>query len=461
MIFAVVKVEYMQSSRILFWSITVALAGFLFGFDTVVISGADLSLQELWERGAVFHGFVVMGSALWGTVIGALCGGFPTDRFGRKNTLIAIGILYLVSALGSALAGDPWVFAAMRFIGGLGVGASTVAAPAYVSEIAPANRRGQLVALYQFNIVFGILIAFLSNYLLSGMGEQAWRWMIGVEAVPALVYTVLVFTVPRSPRWLLTRGREAEALQVLQRIDPGADAGAVRLRMEAERTGARPGEGIFQRRYRLPLILAFLIAFFNQFSGINAFLYYAPRIFAVAGLDESSALLSSIGVGVVNLIFTLVGLSLIDRLGRRRLMYVGSAGYIISLSLIALAFWLGWQGMAVPIFLFLFIAAHAIGQGTVIWVFIAEIFPNHLRGRGQAFGSSVHWVLAAIIPSLVPLLFTSIGPAPVFAFFAAMMVLQLVFVWRLMPETRGVSLEDLEARLAPSTSSPILQNEPV
>ena len=437
-----------------------ALAGFLFGFDTVVISGADLSLQELWGRGAAFHGFVVMGSALWGTVIGALSGGYPTDRFGRKYTLIAIGILYLLSAFGSAVAGDPWVFAAMRFLGGLGVGASTVAAPAYVSEIAPPERRGQLVALYQFNIVFGILIAFLSNYLLSGIGPQAWRWMIGVEAVPALLYTLLVFTVPHSPRWLLTRGREAEAREVLRRLHGGGDAAGTKLRLETEGGGSSSGHGIFHAKYRVPLLLAFLIAFFNQFSGINAFLYYAPRIFEVAGLDQSSALLSSIGVGVVNLVFTLLGLFLIDRVGRRRLMYVGSVGYIVSLTLIALSFWQGWQGMAVPVFLFLFIAAHAVGQGTVIWVFIAEVFPNHLRGRGQSFGSSVHWVLAAVIPSLVPLLFARIGPAPVFGFFACMMVLQFLFVWRLMPETRGVALEDLEARLTTPAPSTHLQNEP-
>ncbi len=432
----------MQSKKIFFWSLTVALAGFLFGFDTVVISGADLSLQALWGKSEAFHGFVIMASALWGTVVGALFGGIPTDRIGRKNTLIVIGVLYLLSALGSALATDPWIFAGFRFLGGLGVGASTIAAPAYIAEIAPARDRGRLVALYQFNIVFGILVAFLSNWLLSGLGDNAWRWMIGVEAVPALIYAGMVLTVPRSPRWLLTyRKDRTAAADTLRLIDPGSDPEPLLDRIVAEQATTDNRETIFSKKFRLPLMLAFLIAFFNQFSGINAFLYYAPRIFALAGLEESSALLSSVGLGVTNLVFTLIGLSLIDKLGRRQLMYIGSVGYIISLSMVAIAFHQEWEGMAVPFFLFLFIAAHAIGQGTVIWVFISEIFPNHLRAAGQSFGSSVHWVLAAIIPSVVPLLFTRIGTTPVFAFFAFMMFLQLLFVWRMMPETKGRSLE--------------------
>jgi sugar porter (SP) family MFS transporter len=443
----------MNHRKILFWSATVALAGFLFGFDTVVISGADLSLQALWQKGEFFHGFIVMASALWGTVIGAIFGGIPTDKLGRKKTLIWIGVFYFVSAVGSALAGDPWVFAFFRFLGGLGVGASTIAAPAYVSEIAPPKDRGKLVALYQFNIVFGILIAFLSNYLLSDLGENAWRWMVGVEAFPAFIYTLMVFTVPKSPRWLLVMKNDRQAAaKTLRLINPNTDVEAAMDRLAEDHALAGKGETIFSRRYRFPLMLAFLIAFFNQFSGINAFLYYAPRIFEIAGLEKSAALLSSIGIGATNMIFTLIGLSLIDRFGRKQLMYIGSVGYIISLSLVAMAFTMGLKGMAVPIFLFLFIAAHAIGQGTVIWVFISEIFPNHLRANGQAFGSSVHWVLAAAIPSLVPVLFTSIGAAPVFAFFAFMMVLQLLFVWRMMPETKGVSLEDLEKQLAAVSS---------
>lgn len=442
--------EYMNHRKIFFWSITVALAGFLFGFDTVVISGADLSLQALWQKGEFFHGFVVMASALWGTVIGAIFGGIPADKFGRKNTLIWIGIFYFVSAVGSALASDPWVFAFFRFLGGLGVGASTVAAPAYVSEIAPASNRGKLVALYQFNIVFGILIAFLSNFVLSGIGENAWRWMLGVEAFPAFIYTLMVLSVPKSPRWLLVKKGDREAAaKTLRIIDPGIDveAEAEIQRIVADHEVTDKHETIFSKKYRFPLMLAFLVAFFNQFSGINAFLYYAPRIFEIAGLGKSSALLSSVGIGVTNLIFTLIGLSLIDRFGRRQLMYFGSVGYILSLSLVSITFAMGIKGMAVPVFLFVFIAAHAIGQGTVIWVFISEIFPNHLRANGQAFGSSVHWVLAAAIPSLVPVLFTQIGAATVFGIFAFMMVLQLIWVWRMMPETKGVSLEELEKQL--------------
>ncbi len=433
--------------KIWVWSITAALAGFLFGFDTVVISGADKTLQSLWGSSDVFHGVVVIGMALWGTVVGALLGGIPTNKIGRKKTLVWIGALYTLSAIGSALSNDPLTFAIFRFVGGLGVGASTIAAPAYISEIAPAKDRGKLVGLYQFNIVFGILIAFFSNYLLSGIGENAWRWMVGVEAIPAVIYTVFAVTIPKSPRWLLSKMRVDEAKGVLHIINPELDPEHLMLEIKAEMETNVPGENIFLKKYRFPLILAFCIAFFNQLSGINAFLYYAPRILEEAGLVASTALLSSIGIGVTNMIFTLLGIYLIDRMGRKQLMYMGSAGYIVSLSLVACAFFFNWEGMAVAIFLFLFIAAHAIGQGTVIWVFISEIFPNHLRGYGQSFGSSVHWILAAVVPSLIPILFATIGPGIVFTFFAFMMFLQLLFVIFVMPETKGVSLEALSKSL--------------
>ena len=434
-------------NRILVWSITVALAGFLFGFDTVVISGADKQLQALWHSSDSFHGWVVISGALWGTVLGALFAGIPTNKYGRKNTLIWIGVLFSISAIGSALSNDPITFAIFRFIGGIGVGVSTIAAPAYISEISPADKRGKLVGFYQFSLVFGILIAFLSNYMLSGLGENAWRWMVGVEGIPAIIYTVFVLTVPKSPRWLITQGRIDEAKKVLLLIDPNQDVNeAVSLIQQDDKNNVT-GESIFMKKYRFPLILAFSIAFFNQLSGINAFLYYAPRIFEEAGLGESTALLSSVGIGVTNMLFTLLGINLIDRLGRKQLMYIGSIGYIISLSLVACAFFFEWQGMAVPIFLFLFIAAHAIGQGSVIWVFISEIFPNHLRGSGQAFGCSVHWILAAAIPAAVPFLFSTIGAGTVFLFFAFMMVLQLLWVHFMMPETKGVSLEELSKKL--------------
>lgn len=439
----------MSAARsIWYYSVVVALAGFLFGFDTVVISGADLALQKLWPRGDFFHGFVVMASALWGTVIGAVFGGIPTDRWGRKKTLIWIGVLYLLSAIGSAVANDPWVFAFFRMLGGLAIGASTIAAPAYITEIAPAEERGRLVALYQFNIVLGILVAFFSNYLFSGFGEEAWRWMLGVQALPALLYTVLMLTVPESPRWLLIQRHDmAAAERILRQLDPTANVKADLAQIQSDHQQSDATESIFSNKYRFPLILAFLIAFFNQFSGINAFLYYAPRIFELAGLGKDSALLSSVGIGFTNLVFTLVGVSMIDRFGRRQLMYIGSVGYIVSLATVAAAFAWGIKGPMVPAALFLFIASHAIGQGAVIWVFISEIFPTHLRASGQAFGSSVHWVLAAIIPASVPTLFSTIGAAPVFALFAFMMVLQLLFVWRMMPETKGVPLEVLEKQL--------------
>lgn len=436
-----------MNKKILIWSITAALAGFLFGFDTVVISGAEKKLQILWGSSDMFHGVVVIGMALWGTVVGALFGGIPTNKLGRKKTLFWIGVLYTISAIGSAFSNDPITFAVFRFIGGLGVGASTIAAPAYISEIAPAKDRGKLVGLYQFNIVFGILVAFLSNYLLNDLGENAWRWMVGVEAFPAVIYTLFVLSVPMSPRWLLTKLRNSEAVSVLQKINPEHDPEKLMLEIKNEMENTVPNENIFLKKYRYPLILAFLIAFFNQLSGINALLYYAPRILAEAGLEESSALLSSIGVGVTNLLFTLLGIFLIDRLGRKQLMYIGSIGYIVSLSLVSLAFFLDWEGGFMPVFLFLFIAAHAIGQGTVIWVFISEIFPNHLRGSGQSFGSSVHWVLAAIVPSLVPVLFSTIGAGTVFMIFAIMMVFQLLFVIFMMPETKGISLEKLSKKL--------------
>ena len=434
--------------KIVVWALIASLAGFLFGFDTVVISGADKKLQQLWNSSDAFHGTVVMGMALWGTVLGAIFGGIPTNKIGRKNTLLWIGILFFISALGSAFANDPYVFAAFRFIGGLGVGASTIAAPAYISEIAPAKDRGRLVAFYQFNIVLGILMAFLSNYLLNDVGENSWRWMMGVQAIPSVIYVLLIISIPKSPRWLLSKFKNEEARKVLQIMGQEADYENMKKEIEIDNNNATlADDNIFLKKYRTPLVLAFLMAFFNQLSGINAFLYYSSRIFQEAGLGESTALLSSIGIGVVNLIFTLLGVFLIDKLGRKILMYIGSLGYIVSLSLVAMAFFFQWEGITVPVFLFVFIAAHAIGQGAVIWVFISEIFPNHLRASGQSFGSTTHWVLAAIIPSLIPYLFSTVGPGVVFMFFVVMMVFQLLFVRFMMPETKGISLEELSKKL--------------
>ncbi|MFV5689644.1 sugar porter family MFS transporter [Flavobacterium sp. ZT3R25] len=436
-----------MNNKILRWSLIASFAGFLFGFDTVVISGADKTLQLLWNSSDVFHGSVVMAMALWGTVIGAIFGGIPTNKLGRKKTLLIIGVLFSISAAGSALSNDPFVFAFFRFLGGLGIGASTIAAPAYISEIAPAKDRGRLVGLYQFNIVLGILIAFLSNYLLSDVGPNAWRWMLGVQVFPSIIYTLMAFSIPESPRWLYSMLRIEEAKLIFEKIGSKEDVQDILDDLSKNSNSTPLNENIFMKKYRFQLILVFLIAAFNQLSGINAFLYYAPRIFEEAGLGAKTALLSSIGIGIINLIFTLIGVYLIDRLGRRKLMIFGSIGYIFSLSMVATSFYLNWTGLAVPGFLFLFIASHAIGQGAVIWVFISEIFPNHLRASGQSFGSSVHWVLAAIIPSMVPILFTSFGVGNVFAFFAFMMVFQLLFVIFMMPETKGISLEDVSKGL--------------
>ena len=445
----------MNNKKVFFWAIASALAGFLFGFDTIVINGAEQELQALWADFTIngsndlFHGLIVVGSALWGTVVGAMLGGIPNDKLGRKRTLIIIGILYTVSALGSASVNDPWLFAFFRFLGGLGVGASTIAAPAFVSEIAPADKRGRLVALYQLNIVFGILVAFVSNYLIAiNIDAEAWRWMIGIEALPAIVYTLIVFTVPRSPRWLLlTKNDEVGARAVFQKIYPKE---LIDQQIQAIKASVNhshdPGERLFSKKYKFPLMLAFSISFFNQFSGINALLYYARRIFSAAGLGDDAVFLSTVGIGIANLVFTLLGVMLIDRLGRKQLMYIGSVGYILTLGTTALAFAFDWTNI-IPPALFLFIGAHAIGQGAIIWVFISEIFPNHLRSKGQSFGTSVHWWLAAIIPAMVPALFTSIGPAWVFAIFAIFMVFQLLFVWKIMPETKGKSLEELESQM--------------
>ncbi|HMQ59662.1 MAG TPA: sugar porter family MFS transporter [Flavilitoribacter sp.] len=439
----------MNNGKVVFWSITVALGGFLFGFDTAVISGGEQEIQQLWKLSDAMIGQMV-AMALYGTIIGALFGGIPSEIMGRKKTLFWVALLYLVSAVGSALAPEIYSLMVFRFIGGLGVGASSVAAPMYISEIAPKENRGFLTALFQFNIVLGILIAYFSNFLIGTEAEGAWRWMLGVEAVPALAFVVMILYVPESPRWLIIKkGQVEEALKTLRIIDPGNEQEALRAIQSTDHHRQSGFKAFISGRYKLPILLAFLIAFFNQVSGINAVIYYAPRIFAQTGMAESSALLSSVGIGVINLIFTMLGLALIDRMGRRFLMYIGSFGYILSLGLVSFAFFSGAasNSLLVPILLFGFIAAHAIGQGAVIWVFISEIFPNEVRSYGNSLGSATHWVFAALIAGNFPFFAGKFGAGYIFAFFALMMVLQLLFVWRLMPETKGVSLEDLEKQL--------------
>lgn len=447
-------------------SLTAALAGFLFGFDTVVISGANQPIKELWGTNwflggtpFTFHGIFIMSMALWGTVLGALLGGIPTERLGRRNTLLWVGILYIISALGTALAPEALSFSLMRFVGGMAVGASSVAAPIYISEISNPSNRGRLTALYQFNIVFGILAAYVSNYVLGRLLDPAiaWRWMLGVEALPALAYTLLVLRIPKSPRWLLLKKREDSlVIQSLVLLGMGRERAVLQLeeiKMGLQLPLAENRGRLFSRRYSKPLILAFMIAFFNQVSGINFILYYAPEILERAGFATGESLLSSISIGLVNLIFTFVGLALIDRWGRKQLIYLGSLGYIISLAMVAWCFKTGAPPGLLLGFILLFIASHAVGQGTVIWVFISEIFPNRARAYGQAWGSGVHWVFAALITLLTPtFLDAQIGifkdnPWPIFAFFALMMAWQLLWAIFWMPETKGASLEELETRL--------------
>ncbi|MDH4065763.1 MAG: sugar porter family MFS transporter [Acidobacteriota bacterium] len=438
-----------MSSRLVLWSLTSALAGFLFGFDTVVISGAETTIQALWGLSPWVHG-LVMSTALWGTVAGALVGSWPTDHLGRKPTLIWIGVLYSVSAVWSGLAGGAVSLMVARFIGGLGVGAATVTSPLYISEIAPPESRGRLAGLFQFNIVFGILIAFVSNALIGGTGPNAWRWMLGVEAFPALAYTLLCFGLPESPRWLVGRRNDRDAATaVFRRVEPEAGDAAIRARIDAIAAAAH--ERVSTARFwsaqlRTPILLAILIAFFNQLSGINAVLYFAPRIFALTGLGEQAALLQSVGIGITNLVFTIVGLWMIDRFGRRTLLYVGSVGYITSLGLCAWAFFTE-QFAIVPACIFAFIGSHAVGQGAVIWVFIAEIFPNRHRAEGQSLGSFTHWICAALLTAFFPATVTAFAPGYVFLFFCFMMVLQLIWVRLMVPETRGRALEQIEKEL--------------
>ncbi|MDT0605744.1 sugar porter family MFS transporter [Croceitalea rosinachiae] len=456
-----------MDKRILRISLTAALAGFLFGFDTVVISGANQPIKELWGTNwflgdsiFTFHGIFIMSMALWGTVFGSLFGGIPTDKLGRKKTLFWIGVLYFISAIGSAFSPEAYSFSFFRFIGGVGVGASSVAAPIYISEISNANNRGRLTATYQFNIVFGILIAFISNYLIGIFfsADVSWRWMLGMEGLPALIYTVMVLKIPNSPRWLLMKGQDdTTALSAFSLLGVESEEAAkriVEIKDALLKSATTVKEKLFSGKYKKPLLLAFFLAFFNQLSGINFVLYYAPEILERAGLASGESLFSSISIGVINLIFTFVGISLIDKLGRKQLMYIGSLGYIISLAVVGWCFYSGASSLILLIFILVFIASHAVGQGAVIWVFISEIFPNKVRAYGQSWGTGVHWVFAALITLLTPtFLDAEIGifkenPWPIFIFFSGMMVLQLLWVLFAMPETKGISLEDLAKKLS-------------
>ncbi len=436
----------MNTSRILKWSIIIALGGFLFGLDTAVISGAEQKIQQIWQLDAVEHGFTV-SVALIGTVIGAMLGGIPSDRLGRKKTLLWIAILFLVSALGSALATNWYVFLIFRFIGGLGVGCSSVTAPMYISELSPASHRGRFVAMFQFNVVLGILIAYLSNYLLQGIGENAWRWMLGVQAFPSLLFMALIFVLPESPRWLVVKRKKVdEASDILMRINSETAASELSaIQRSMGHAGAGPKKNnLFSGKYNQPVLLAMFFAMFNQLSGINAVIYYAPRIFEEAGFGTDSALLSTAGLGLVNFIFTLLAMNVIDRYGRRTLMLIGSVGLIITLGLVSGSFYQGTEGSpAIPICLFAYIAFFAFSQGAVIWVFISEIFPTEVRAQGQSLGSFTHWLMATLVAFTFPYVMQKLGGGVSFTIFTVMMILQLLFVWRMMPETKGKSLEQL------------------
>lgn len=432
-----------MNKHVIFWSITVGLGGLLFGMDVAVISGAELAIQQLWQLDSFTHGLAI-AAALYGTVIGAALGGIPADLFGRKKTLFWIGLSFFISSIGAAIAPDVNLFMLFRFLGGLGIGASSVVAPIYISEIAPAKHRGKLVISFQLNIVLGILIAYVSNYFIQGM-ENDWRIMLGVVSLPSLLFSILILLTPETPQFLLLKRNDlAGARKVLALADPNPEETILRIQNNAKQSTEK--ERLFSGKFVWPLTLAFLFAFFNQMSGINAIIYYAPRIYELTGLGKESALLSTAGIGIANLLFTLVGWYLIDRVGRRILMFIGSIGYIITLSLIAYAFYTESYTF-VPIYIFAFIASHAIGQGSVIWVFISEIFPNSVRASGMAWGSLTHWVFAALVANFFPLFTESYGGTLIFGFFAVMMVAQLAYVAFMMPETKGANLEDIEKQV--------------
>ena len=441
---------------VLTYSIIASIGGLLFGFDTAVISGTTHWLEQAFELSTFWLGFTV-ASALIGTIIGSIIVGRPTDKFGRKKILLLIAILYLFSAVGSSLAWDWYSFIFFRFIGGLGVGGASVVSPMYIAEISPAQYRGRFVAITQFNIVLGILLAFFSNYLIAGLelGQIEWRLMFGIEAIPAIIFFALLFINPLSPRWLISKGRVSEAKSVLEKcgVNPNKiDLEILEIQNSLTMNLENKKAVLFSKIYSKPILLAIAIAMFNQLSGINAIMYYAPHIFKMAGAGEEAAFLQTVVIGGTNLVFTMLALLVIDRFGRKNLMFVGSIGYIISLSIIAFTFYS--QGVefsdtgSIIIFigLILFIASHAFGQGAVIWVYLSEIFPNKVRAKGQALGSFTHWVMAAVISWTFPM-FAEISGGHTFLFYAICMIGQLFWVFYLMIETKGITLEDIQKKL--------------
>jgi sugar porter (SP) family MFS transporter len=442
----------MNKKKVLLWSIVVALGGFLFGFDTAVISGAEEAIQQYWRLTAFEHGFTV-SIALIGTIIGALTGSIPSDRLGRKKTLILIACTYLVASLGSGFSINWYSFLIFRFIGGIGVGASSVTAPVYISEISPPAYRGRLVMMFQFNVVFGILVSYFSNYLIGALfgGESSWRLMLGIQAIPSFFFLILLRLVPETPRWLiLKKNKLEEAITVLKVINPDNYENVLQtiLNNNHEEHTSEAVDSLLSKKYKFPIFLAVCFAVFNQVSGINAIIYYAPRIFEMTGLGRQSSLLSTAGIGIINFLFTLIAINFIDKIGRRTLMLIGSIGLIATLGMVSKTFYSqDFSGFGIIIYLMVYIAFFAFSQGAVIWVFISEIFPNNIRAKGQTLGSFTHWVMAAIVAFTFPVLAEKLGGGSTFLFFSLMMVLQLLFVWKIMPETKGRSLEQIERSL--------------
>lgn len=428
-------------------SLIAALGGFLFGFETAVISGAEKTIQQLWSLHGFSQGFTV-ASSLIGTIFGSLIAGTPAQRYGRKKVLQGIALLYIFSAIGSALTPVWIVFIIFRFIGGLAVGASSVVGPMYISEIAPANIRGRLAGSFQLNIVVGILIAYVSNYLFASSGENSWRWMLGIMVIPSALFAILLRSIPESPRWLVLNNRDDEARAIFAKTGEHNAIELIKEEHELSKKGVK--EKLFNGKYRKPIIFAVVLAMFNQLSGINAILYYAPRIFEMAGFSKDQAFLQPIFIGASNLLFTLIAMSLIDKFGRKTLLIIGSIGMIVFLALAANTFNTpGATGSFVIVYLIGFIAFFAFSQGAVIWVFIAEIFPNSVRSQGGSLGSFTHWFMAFVISLTFPAIVegSEKGGFYSFIFYSGMMLLNLIFTWKVLPETKGKSLEEIQKEL--------------
>lgn len=428
-----------------------ALGGLLFGFDTAVISGAEKSIQEMFGLDGFWHGFTV-AIALIGTIVGAMTAGKPADKFGRKKVLLVIAAIYGITALVTAMTSDWTIFVTFRFIGGIGVGASSVIGPMYIAEIAPAHLRGRLVGMFQLNVVSGILLAFFSNYLISSIVEtESWRWMLGVQAIPSSIFFFLLFYIPASPRLLVLKGKSVEALGLLKRLaslNPEKELKEIEESMIEDSNSGNAN--LFSKAYRFPVLLAILIAIFNQLSGINAIMYYAPRIFEMTGFGKDDALLQSVVIGATNFIFTLLAMTVIDKIGRKKLLLIGSTGMVLFLGLVAKTLFEGsTANILVVAYLVGFIACFAFSQGAVIWVFISEIFPNKIRAKGQALGSFTHWIMAAMVSWMFPAIAESgaNGGGVAFMIFSVAMMVQLIVVFKFFPETKGKSLEQIQKEL--------------